>query len=222
MPYGENSKAYLFTNHSPRDIVSGYHNIKTTDHIIAVDNGLKHLDELGLKPEILVGDQDSVEPALLKKYSQTPTYLFPSEKNETDTELAFDWCHKHFPDSDIIICNDFQGRFDHSLSVALLLLKRQLPFAVKMSFPTPYRVESENQTVFILPDSIEFVNCSGKLLSLLPLSPKIEFAFSQNLKYPLTDLIIRNYQSRGVSNVITSDRANIIKKEGICLAVLTN
>ena len=78
----EKVRAYLFTNYAPKNIVSGYQNIEPNDHIIAVDNGLKYVDELGLSPYILIGDQDSLEPALLNKYSQIPCYLHPSEKND--------------------------------------------------------------------------------------------------------------------------------------------
>lgn len=217
----EKVRAFLFTNYAPINIVSGYQNIKPTDHIIAVDNGLKYIDELGLRPNILIGDQDSLEPALLKKYSQIPCYLHPPEKNDTDTELAINWCIDQQCYAEIIICNDLEGRFDHSVAIALNLLKLPNPIAERMIFPTPYRIESNKQTVFILPENIEFNNCEGKLLSLIALSERIEFYSSQNLKYTLNNLVIKQFQSRGISNLITSKQASISKKEGICLAILS-
>jgi len=214
------NRAYIFTNHAPGDIVSRYKNIQKTDHIIAVDNGIKQIDELGLKPLILIGDMDSIEPELLKKYCNILFLQHPTEKNETDTELALDWCLDQKCYSEIIICNDMQGRFDHALAIAINLLKIKSPVGERISYPVPYRIESENQSIFILPDNIEFNNCQGKLLSLIPFSEKVVFSCSQNLKYPLNDLIIRDYQSRGISNIITASSAGIIKTEGICLAVL--
>ncbi len=216
----EKIRAYIFTNHAPLDIVSHYTNIQKTDHLIAVDKGIKQIDALGLDPYILIGDLDSIEPEMLEKYSHIPFHRHPTEKNETDTELALDWCLQQECYSEIIICNDLQGRFDHALAIAINLLKIKSPADEKISYPVPYRIESENQSVFILPDNIEFNNCYGKLLSLIPLSERVVFAWSQNLKYPLNELIIRDYQSRGISNIITASTAEILKTEGICLAVL--
>jgi thiamine pyrophosphokinase len=215
-----NNRAYIFTNHAPQDIVSRYQNIQRKDHLIAVDNGIKKIDELGLEPFVLIGDLDSIEPEMLEKYAYIPFHKHPTEKNETDTELALDWCLKQQCYREIIICNDMQGRFDHALAIAINLLKIKSPRGERISYPVPYRIESENQSIFILPDSIEFNNCQGKLLSLIPLSEKVVFSWSQNLKYPLNDLVIRDYQSRGISNIITASSAGIIKTEGICLAVL--
>lgn len=217
----EKVRAYLFTNYAPKNIVSGYQNIEPNDHIIAVDNGLKYVDELGLSPYILIGDQDSLEPALLNKYSQIPCYLHPSEKNDTDTELAINWCINQKCYAEIIICNSLEGRFDHSLAIALNLLKLPYPTMEHMIFPTPYRIESEKQTVFILPDNIEFNNCEGKTLSLISLSHRVIFYNSQNLKYSLNNLVIKQFQSRGISNLIISKQASISKKEGVCLAILS-
>jgi thiamine pyrophosphokinase len=216
----EKTRAYIFTNHAPKDIVSRYKNIQKTDHLIAVDKGIDQIDELGLNPYILIGDLDSIEPEMLEKYCHIPFHRHPTEKNETDTELALDWCLQQECYSEIIICNDMQGRFDHALAIAINLLKIKSPAGEKIPYPVPYRIESENQSIFILPDNIEFNNCQGKLLSLIPLSERIVFSRSQNLKYPLDSLIIRDYQSRGISNIITAAKAEILKTEGICLAVL--
>lgn len=38
------------------------------EYIIAADSGLKYIDELGLVPDMILGDYDSVEDGLLDKY----------------------------------------------------------------------------------------------------------------------------------------------------------
>ena len=134
----EKIRAYIFTNHAPLDIVSHYTNIQKTDHLIAVDKGIKQIDALGLDPYILIGDLDSIEPEMLEKYSHIPFHRHPTEKNETDTELALDWCLQQECYSEIIICNDMQGRFDHALAIAINLLKIKSPADEK--FPTPFPI----------------------------------------------------------------------------------
>ena len=61
-----------------------------SDFIIAVDGGLKYIDKLGIKPNLLIGDFDSATWGLLKKYSNIDTLEYPSKKDFTDLELAIE------------------------------------------------------------------------------------------------------------------------------------
>ena len=64
---------------------------ETFDKIIAVDGGLKAVKELGLVPDYIVGDFDSVSNEIREEFRQYPFIVWEQhkpEKNETDTELA--------------------------------------------------------------------------------------------------------------------------------------
>ena len=64
---------------------------KTFDMVIAVDGGLKAVKELGLVPDYIVGDFDSVSNEIREDFHQYPNIVWEQhkpEKNETDTELA--------------------------------------------------------------------------------------------------------------------------------------
>ena len=52
------------------------------DHIIAADGGLAHLNRLGLEPNSILGDFDSLG------YIPTGAAVFPVEKDDTDSMLA--------------------------------------------------------------------------------------------------------------------------------------
>jgi len=208
-------RAYLFTNHFPAKLVSGYHHIRTVDAIIAVDKGLEKVINLGLKPAIIIGDLDSLALEILQRYPELPLLRYPAEKNETDTELALQWCvEQGF--SEIVICNDLQGRFDHALALVqnLLLLKEHYP-------EVQARIESQNQTIFILDKRTEFSNYKGRLLSLIALNGIAEFSHSKGLKYPLHGLVLYPHLSRGISNEITENETEIGLESGMVLAILT-
>lgn len=58
------------------------------EYIIAADSGLKYIDELGLVPDMILGDYDSVEDGLLDKYKSIDIKTYPKEKDYTDTHIA--------------------------------------------------------------------------------------------------------------------------------------
>ena len=56
--------------------------IQDTDLVIAADGGLHHLEALDRKPDIILGDFDSLG------YVPTGAQVFPVEKDDTDSMLA--------------------------------------------------------------------------------------------------------------------------------------
>lgn len=206
-------RAYLFTNHAPRQIVSRYENISPLDGIIAVDNGLACICELALSPSVIIGDMDSVAKQLLASYHQVPNIIHPAEKKETDTELAIKWAIEQGY-TELIICNDMQGRFDHALAIVQNLL-------LAVGSNVRIRVESENQVLFTICGKYILSGYKGQTLSLIPLSDKVEFINSRGLKYSLLSLCIGKEQSRGISNEIETDTAEIEVQSGVALAIVT-
>lgn len=213
-------RAFLVTNYAPSQIVSGYENISSTDHIIAVDKGLQQVHALGLQPHIIIGDLDSLDIKLLDLYPDVPIYKHPSAKNETDTELALLWCLKQEIYTEIIICNDLQGRFDHAMGLVQNLLLAKC-FSSIGSAEFPWRIESQRQILFTLPDTLILNNRKGQLVSLIPLTAEVQLISSIGLKYPLNDLVLSQHLSRGISNEIIASQASISKGSGEALVVLS-
>ncbi len=60
------------------------------DYLICADGGLNYLNSIGIIPNLIVGDFDSVDITLLEKYKGVNTKKFPPEKNFTDTEIAIE------------------------------------------------------------------------------------------------------------------------------------
>ena len=60
------------------------------DYIIGVDKGIEYLYENNIKPNIILGDFDSINPSLLKDIKEivTEVLTFPEEKDFTDSQLA--------------------------------------------------------------------------------------------------------------------------------------
>ncbi len=204
-------QAWLITNHAPSQIVSGYENI--TGEIIAVDKGLEWVHRLNLSPALIIGDLDSLDPKILALYPDTPLIRHKSEKNETDTELAITWCIAQGY-SKIVVCNDMQGRFDHSAAITQNLIMGHRE-GIDIS------IESEMQSCFFLGSETTISSKKGDLLSLISYSETSHFISSTALQYPLTDLTLQQHQSRGISNVLLADKCLIKLKSGLVLAIVT-
>lgn len=208
-----NQRAWVFTNHSPNEIFSGISSIKEDDLVVAVDAGLRAVQHLGLQASVLIGDMDSLDESPGPQDDGLACVTHDPRKNETDTELAVVWC-KEQGCSDIIICNDLEGRFDHALGIIQVIYSAHLE-ALRC------RVESKDQQVFFLPPLWRARDMKGYTLSLISWSSTARLESSLGLEYPLDGLVLRQHKSRGISNVIISDDASIRLSEGQVLAVIT-
>ncbi|MBQ7915852.1 MAG: thiamine diphosphokinase [Firmicutes bacterium] len=92
--------------------------------VIAADSGLRHLLAMQIRPHLLLGDMDSVDPALLVQAQEMglEPRVFPSHKDETDTELALSIALEEAgADAEIRIIGGTGSRVDHTYANLHLL-----------------------------------------------------------------------------------------------------
>lgn len=183
--------------------------------IIAADGGLAHVQSLGLKPNLIVGDLDSVTPDQVRWAEEQGCEIrrFPVDKDETDLELALraaeEWGCKN-----VIITAALGGRLDQTLSNIFLM---NLPCLSEIEL----RIDEGDQEVILILQSIEVTGKAGDTVSLLPLSPIVRGITTSGLKYPLIDESLVFFQSRGISNRMLSNSAKIQIQSGILLCIHT-
>jgi len=181
--------------------------------IICCDGGARHFQYLGIKPDVIIGDMDSIDPALLANYSIQGIKIikYPANKDFTDTELALDYALGLKPDS-IFIWGALGGRIDHTLANVFLLCKGQ-----EKGIRT-YLLDEYGEA-FVLDKEATFVNETGKTISLLALSPEVTGITLSGFLYPLKEGTLIMGESRGISNIITDARASISVRQGKLLIV---
>ena len=105
-------KAFIYTggNVDPRNVTE---HPKGDDLIIAADAGYKNALSLGVHPDILLGDLDSLDTKDIPK--DVELLQVPAEKDFTDTQLAVDTALKKGA-AEIVIIGGLSGRLDHTLS----------------------------------------------------------------------------------------------------------
>ncbi len=89
-------------------------------YIIAADSGLDTCLEYGITPDFITGDMDSIKNK--KKLSDFPSKcvkIFPKDKDETDTEIAFRLLRERGIEKTVIVGGG-GGRTDHFLGIVSL------------------------------------------------------------------------------------------------------
>ncbi len=183
--------------------------------IIAADHGLFAVDQLGITPDYIVGDFDSVPEELLAKYrdSKAPTLTFPREKDKTDTQIAIEHALTHNATS-IIIAGATGSRLDHTMANVHLLL---LPMERKVDAC----IVDRNNKIYLKQESfvIEKQMQHGDYVSLLPFSEVVDGLSLMGFKYPLDRIRLIAGNSLGISNEIVKDIGRVEFTKGILLVI---
>jgi thiamine pyrophosphokinase len=182
-------------------------------YVIAADSGFHHAVELGLRVDLLVGDMDSVSLGGLAAALAAGAGLeeHPSEKDETDLELALNRALVRQP-SRIVVVGGAGGRFDHVMANVLVLTADRLAgIAVEGRFGTA--------RITIVRDEALVEGSPGDLLTLLAITGPALGVTTSGLKYALHDEDLAPSASRGVSNELIAPIARIMVRSGILLAI---
>jgi thiamine pyrophosphokinase len=180
-------------------------------YVVAVDRGLLHVDALGLKPSMLVGDFDSLDPQLLEKYDGVPQLKLRIDKDETDLEAAIR-AVRDIPYEYGAILAGFGGRSDHLMG-HLQILARQ---------PCRLALEGPQGVIFAISPQqgmVKIRTVPGQTVSFYPLGGEAEGILSRGLKWELNDLVLNgNFFSQ--SNIALGNEVEITVSEGILLCYL--
>lgn len=201
------------------DITSSleYTEIKKYDKIIVADGGLESADKMEILPDIVIGDFDTVNPLLLKKYESRGCEIVTLNpvKDDTDTEEAFIKALQFKPD-EIDILGAIGTRFDHSYS-NIFLLKRAYESGIKA-----YIITKLCRISIITGDvTIKKKDMYGKYISLIQFDGSARGVCLKDFVYELDnfDFDTKKTYRLGVSNELKKDTAYIHIDEGYMLLI---
>lgn len=189
--------------------------IEKYSYVICSDGGANTAKLLGIVPDIVIGDLDSInEPVRSLLGDKGVRFInFPHDKDYTDTFLALNTAEKE-GFSDIVIWGGTGGRLDHTLAN----LQNAATFAKK---GVSIRFESPVETIYIIRNSLNLKGSPGDTVSVLALSERAEGVTLTGFKYPLINATLEFDQPIGISNIIDVIESEIQLDSGI-LAVFHN
>ena len=195
--------------------------LHSDDHVICADGGTRHALALGLTPNLVIGDMDSLEKDQWQKIEKAgvPIELFPRDKNETDLELALNRAIELEP-QEIIIVGALGGRLDQTFGNTALLSDVRLSTLRHGSGPAfNIRLDDGVEEIFFCRDQVEVRGRSGDIVSLIPWGNLVQGVQTQNLKWPLHNETLYPEKTRGISNQMTGDVASIKIESGLLLVI---
>lgn len=187
--------------------------VRTAELIICADGGARHLKALDIFPHIMIGDFDSVAQDDLDLFSRNNVRLirFPSQKDQTDSELCIDWAMENKA-TDITLLGMTGTRMDHTLANIFLLKK----LAQKN---IPARMIDQHNEIHAVINNIQLKGKIGEILSLIPITDSVTGITTTGLEYPLENDVMHMGSSLGVSNVFKQTDAFISVRKGILLVI---
>ena len=181
--------------------------LKDWDYLLAADGGLAHLQKLGLKPDGIIGDFDSLG------YFPEGAEVFPVEKDDTDAMLA---ARKglELGFRDFLFYGSLDGpRLDHTIANF-----QTLQFLADQG-ATAYLVGRDYIVTVVKNGALTFPAHFEGIASVFCLGADARGVTIRGFHYPLTDGTLTAGFPLGVSNHFTGTQARISVTDGSLLTL---
>lgn len=188
---------------------------ETYDYVIAVDKGLEFCYRAGIRPDEMLGDFDSADPAVRSYFEglEIPVQLYKPEKDQTDMENAMRLALKR-KSTEILVLGATGTRMDHVLGSVYdlaIALEAGVPCAL---LDAHNRIRMARRKL-IIKKKEQY----GKYVSLLAFGGKVEKLTLTGFYYPLHEYEMQAGDGIGISNEITADEAEISFASGTLIVV---
>lgn len=205
--------AYIFLNGEFPTSSAFYKNLNIENrYLFCADGGAKKAIELGLIPNEVWGDFDSLDSCSMKWLQNNSIKIktFSSDKDFSDGELLINYVY-NLNFNKIYVIGGLGGRIDHTLTNINLIFKyKNLIFL------------NEFEELFLVDKFYTFTFLNSKLVSFIPFSDEVEDITLEGFKYPLFKHTLKRGDSLCLSNQIIANTATIEFTKGKLLATVSH
>lgn len=165
------SQIAILANGIINDTVFHKKQLEIADIIICVDGGATHAKNLGVTPDYIIGDFDSVSNDVINffKEKEEVSIIQDSNQDKTDLELALRLAESLKP-KEISIYGALGKRIDHTLANLYSLTK------VDPDIKT--RIIDETSIIELIDKPSQFLGKKHDLISIIPISHVKDLVFS--------------------------------------------
>ena len=182
---------------------------KGFNKLICADGGANSALQMGLFPDVIIGDLDSISAKALKEYKSVSKIIRLKRQNDTDVEKCLKYAiSKNF--DEVLLVGVTGNRLDHTFCNLGIVLKFfpqiNLSLIAENSFLKPYK---GNATIKTTP---------GEIISLYGFNSKTKIT-SKGLKYQLKDVALPFGGRESTSNIAKSEKVELKINGGVIFVI---
>ncbi len=203
----------IFANGELPDAARARALIRPDDVIVCADGGRRHALSLGLKPNVVIGDLDSIDEPDRAEMQNAGVQLirYPRDKNETDLELALQYALEQKP-SAVVIIGALGKRLDQALGNIAMLTRADLA-------TQNIRLDDGLEEAWFCRSRSEIEGGPGEVVSLIAWGAPVEGVSTEGLKWPLRSEMLYPEKTRGISNEMLKPVAEVSVRAGLLLII---
>jgi thiamine pyrophosphokinase len=177
--------------------------------LLAADSGADHLARLGLRPELVIGDLDSLRAATRAWLGEGAMLLLP-DQDRTDLDKALEHAFGALAVDSLIVLAATGGRVDHD-AVNLGLLAR-LALGERLRFVTA------TTTTLAVSGTLALVSQPDETWSFWTYDADVR-VWLEGVRWPIENESLQVDVHPSISNIATGDRVNVRCKGGSVVVV---
>ena len=208
-------RALIFINGDLPNLDAALKIIRDDDFIIAADGGTRHALALDLLPSVVIGDLDSLNSAnrCVLEANHVEIIAYPQDKDETDLELALAYAIDAGYKG-IRLVAALGGRLDQTLGNISLLTDESLA-------ALDLRLDDGVEEVFFVRKQVEISGRIGEIISIIPWGGDVKIIRTKGLRWSLQNETLYAHKTRGISNEMIAEIAQIQIESGVLLIIHT-
>jgi thiamine pyrophosphokinase len=180
------------------------------DLLIAADGGAKYFVEIGLTPQVIIGDMDSVDTDRWENSRGIEHIRYPIDKGKSDAELAVEYALEHGCEQVILVAAT-GGRLDHTLGNVALIARHPGQVALFDGTSTLIAVDKS--------EKCKLHSHVGTRVSLIPYGLGDFKVRTTGLKYALQDESL-NSATHGLNNELSQTETCVCVLNGVLLVYI--
>lgn len=179
------------------------------DTVLCADGGANYAYEMGLIPQYIIGDMDSIKPEVKEHYNLHKVQFrkYPRRKDFTDTQLTLSLVEELGAD-EVLFMGTLGKRLDHTLSnlycgIGLALMGKKI------------RHYAPDCIVYLTAHTLTITGNKGDLVSVLPLSERAQGVSEKGFEYLLDNVVLEKKNPYAVSNLLVEAQGEISVADGV-------